>query len=201
MANELVSSLSTVRRKPIAHVFAVIALVLSSSACTIMAPQYTPSTANVQSLRDSGAYAARVTEFGAEPGQSNENPLTIRGNTFLSPYDGSYAGYLAEALRQELALARKWSASADTAITGTVLVNTVSAPVASPGTADIRVRFTVMHGSQKRYEQEKGVHHEFPSAFLGPIAIPRAVQEYQIAVQQLLGTLYGDQAFIAALKP
>jgi hypothetical protein len=201
MGKYSISKSSTVRGRPIAGILAIMALVLGSSACTLMAPHYTPSTGNVQSLRDGGAYLARVSDFRSEPGQNNENPLTIRGNTILSPYNGSYAGYLAEALRQELALAKKWSDSADTAITGTVLGNVVNAPVSSTGTVDIRVRFAVTRGSQKRYEQVKSVYHEFPSEFVGAIAIPRAVQEYQVEVQKLLGSLYGDQAFIAALKP
>lgn len=201
MGIPFISNPALSRHRRAASTLAIMAMVLSTSACTIMAPQYTPSPQNLQFLRDGGAYSAWVGEFGAEPGQQNENPITIRGNAILSPYNGSYAGYLAEALRQELALAKKWSQSADTNITGTVLVNTVNAPASGSGTVDISARFAVMRGSQKRYEQVKSVHHEFPSEFVGAIAILRAIQEYQVAVTKLLGSLYGDQAFIAALKP
>lgn len=151
------------------------AIGIITSGCTLMAPQYSPSMENVQSLRDGGEFAARVAEFGSQPGEQNENPLSIRGNTILSPYNGSYAGYLAEALRQELALAKKWSESAETSVTGTVLTNTVLAPPAGTGTVDIKVRFAVLRGSRKPYEQEKSVHHRFPSEFAGPIAIPRSI--------------------------
>lgn len=176
------------------------AIALITSGCTLMAPPYSPSPENVQLLRDGGKETVRVAGFGSQPGEQNENPVTIRGNTINSPYHGSYAGYLAEALRQELAIAGRWSQSADTAVTGTVLTNTVHAPPAGTGTVDIKVRFAVLRGSMKPYEQEKSVHHEFPSEFLGPIAIPRAIQEYQFAVHKLLASLYRDQAFVAALK-
>ena len=177
-----------------------LAIAMISSGCSIMAPPYSPSPENLQLLRDGGKYTACVAEFGSQPGEQNENPISIRGNTINSPYNGSYAGYLAEALRQELAMAGKWSQSAETAVTGTVLTNTVHAPPASTGTVDIKVRFAVVRGSRKSYEQDKSVHHEFPSEFAGPIAIPRAIQEYQFAVHKLLAELYRDQAFVAALK-
>lgn len=180
---------------------AAVAMTFSSVGCAMMAPQYVPLLENVQTLRDGGAYSAQVTEFGSQPGQQNENPLSIRGNTIASPYSGSYAGYLGEALRQELALAKKWSQSADTTVTGTVLANTVDGSGMNTGTVDIAVRFAVKRGIQVRYEQVKSMHHEFPSAFAAAVAVPRAMQEYQVAVQKLLGTLYADQAFITALKP
>lgn len=176
------------------------AIATISSGCSVMGPPYSPSPKNVQSLRDGGKYTVRVAEFGSQPGEQNENPLSIRGNTINSPYYGSYAGYLSEALRQELAMAGKWSQSAETSVTGTVLTNTVHVPPSSTGTIDIKVRFAVLRDSRKPYEQEKSVHHEFPSEFAGPVAIPRAIQEYQFAVHKLLAELYRDQAFIAALK-
>lgn len=151
------------------------AIATISSGCSVMGPPYSPSPENVQSLRDGGKYTVRVAEFGSQPGEQNENPLSIRGNTINSPYYGSYAGYLSEALRQELAMAGKWSQSAETSVTGTVLTNTVHVPPSSTGTIDIKVRFAVVRDNRKPYEQEKSVHHEFPSEFAGRVAIPRAI--------------------------
>lgn len=182
-------------------VLAALLVTLGNTGCTMMAPQYAPLLENVQTLRNGGMYSAQVAEFDSQPGQQNENPLSIRGNTIVSPYGGNYAGYLAEALRQELALAKKWSQSADTTVTGMVLRNTVDGSGMNTGTADIAVRFVVKRSNQVRYEQVKSVHHEFPSAFAAAVAVPRAMQEYQVAVQKLLGTLYADPAFFAAVKP
>jgi hypothetical protein len=181
-------------------ILTALVVTLGNTGCTMMAPQYAPLLENVQTLRDGGTYSAQVTEFGSQPGQQNENPLSIRGNTIVSPYSGSYASYLAEALRQELALAKK-SQSADTTVTGMVLRNTVDGSGMNTGTADIAVRFVVKRSNQVRYEQVKSVHHEFPSAFAAAVAVPRAMQEYQVAVQKLLGTLYADPAFVTAVKP
>ena len=86
-------------------------------------------------------------------------------------------------------------------MTNTVLTNTVHVPPPSTGTVDTKVRFAVVRNSLKPYEQEMSVHPEFPSEFAGPVAIPRAIQEYQFAVHKLLAELYCDQAFIAASSP
>jgi len=62
------------------------------------------------------------------------------------------------------------------------------------------MRFVVKRSGDVRYDKVKTVKSEFPSSFAGAVAIPRAVQEYPIAIQKLLGALYGDRAFIDALK-
>ena len=46
----------------------------------------------------------------------------------------------------------------------------------------------------------KTARHEWDSAFLGSIAIPRAQQNYPIVVQKLLASLYVDLEFLQALK-
>jgi hypothetical protein len=54
--------------------------------------------------------------------------------------------------------------------------------------------------------QKKSQHHilfrSHPvlQAHAAAVAIPRAVQEYPVAIQKLLASLYSDKAFIDALK-
>lgn len=173
---------------------------VSATGCSLMAPQYVPSLENVQTLRDAGDFSTRVAEFSSVPANDNENPLSMRGNSVSSPYNGTYAGYLAEALRQELNVAKKWSTKADTVIGGTVVKNTVDVAGLATGTVDIAVRFTVTQANTVSYDRVKHVHRPFESGFAAATAIPRAIQEYQYAVQQLLGSLYTDREFIDAIQ-
>jgi hypothetical protein len=62
-------------------ILTALVVTLGNTGCTMMAPPYAPLLENVQTLRDGGTYSAQVTEFGSQPGQQNENPLSIRGNT------------------------------------------------------------------------------------------------------------------------
>ena len=117
-----------------------------------------------------------------------------------SPYENSFANYVAEAIKQELSLAKRYAADAGTEITGTLLKNDVDVSGFSTGSADISARFIVSRAGQITYDQIKSIHHEFPSSFAGAVAIPRGVQEYAVAVQNLLSQLYADSNFAAALK-
>jgi hypothetical protein len=175
-------------------------VVALSTGCSMMAPQYTASLDNVQTLKDSGNYTAKVGNFIASKDPAYANPIKIRGSSLASPYQDSYASYVAEAIKQELSLAKKLSSDASVEISGTILKNDIDASGFAVGWAEIQARFVMMRGGQVRYDQVKSVKHEFPSSFVGSVAIPKAVQEYPVAVQKLLAQLYTDKAFVEALK-
>lgn len=177
-----------------------VAITIASTGCAVVAPQYTASIENVQALKDSGNYTTKVTDFQPGKDKTYNNPIVLRSSTMTSPYNDSYASYVAEALKQELSLAKKLSADANTEITGTLLRNDIEAAGVSIGTVDLEARFVVKRGSQIRYDQVKSVRHEYPSAFAAAVAIPKAVQEYPVAVQKLLNLVYSDKSFIEALK-
>jgi hypothetical protein len=177
-----------------------LAVAMFGTGCSMMAPQYTASLDNVQALKDSGTYTAKVGSFESSKDKANANPISVRGSSMVSPYQGSYANYVAEAIKQELSLARKLSPDASVEILGTVLKNDVDASGITTGFAEIEARFIVRRSDQIRYDKVKSVRHEFPSSFAGAVAIPRAVQEYPVAIQKLLTSLYSDKAFIDALK-
>lgn len=180
----------------------LLALVVSvlSTGCAMMAPEYTASLDNVQTLRDSGSYTAKVTDFQAGADKTYANPISIRGSSLVSPYGESYARYITEALKQELTMAKKLSTDSSVEISGTVLKNDIDISGFTTGWAEVQARFIMKRSGQVRYDQVKSVKHEFESSFAGAVAIPKAVQEYPVAVQKLLAQLYNDKEFIAALK-
>lgn len=189
-------------RRFIAAVPALPALAVSFLlvGCTGLAPQYSSSIDNVQILKNAGSFSAKVGTFESSPNPQDRDPLTIRGSKMVSPYSESYAAYLAEAIRQELVLANRFSKDADVEISGLLLKNELDASGISVGTADIEARFVVRKAGQVRFDKVKSIRHEFPSAFAGMTAVPRAAQEYQFAVQKLLGQLYADKDFTASLR-
>lgn len=184
----------------IINAFVALSVTILATGCSIMAPQYTASLDNVQTLKDAGTYTAKVGAFESSKDRANANPISLRGSSLVSPYQDSYAHYVAEAIKQELSMARKLSPDAGVEILGTVLKNDIDASGFTTGFATIEARFVVMRSNQIRYDRVKLVRHEFPSAFAGAVAIPRAAQEYPIAIQKLLASLYSDKAFIEALK-
>jgi len=174
--------------------------VLLASGCSLMAPQYTTNIDNVQKLKDNGEFSAKVGKFDSDKNDANANPITLRGSPLRSPYGDSYAEYVAEAIKQELSLAGKLKPTADVEISGVLLKNDIDARGFSKANGDIEVRFVVKKGLEVRYDQIKTVHYEWESSFLGPVAIPRAQQEYPNLVRKLLEALLADPAFLQALK-
>lgn len=166
----------------------------------MVAPQYTASLKNVQSLKDSGNGKAKIGIFTSANEPGNSNPISMRGTSLASPYQESYANYIAEALKQELSLAQKLAPDAQTEISGVLLKNDINVSGFSLGYATVEARFVVKQGGQVKYDQVKTVKHEFPSSFAAAVALPRAVQEYSVAVQKLLELLYTDKAFVETLQ-
>lgn len=176
---------------------ALLALAASvASGCSLMAPNYSPSLPNMQLLKDGGDAGVAVGEF-----TSNDLPgITLRGSSLNSPYANSYSAYLAEALRQELQMAGRLSSTSPIQVSGTLIRNDIDVSGFSVGKGTVEARFVVKKGGVVRYEQIKRAHTEWESSFAGPVAIPRGQQEYSHLIQVLLGDLFSDQSFMAALK-
>jgi hypothetical protein len=173
--------------------------VLFASGCSTPAPPYAVSIANVEALKQAGDFHASVGAFSAIPGEGNANPISLRGSPLVSPYDNSYAAYVAEAIRQELTMAHKLAPSAQIELSGMLIKNDIDAAIGT-GRANIEVRMIVKNHGKVSYDQVKRVDHQWDSSFAGMIAIPRAAQEYPVMVQKLLASLYADPAFLDALK-
>jgi hypothetical protein len=177
----------------------VLVTTILTAGCSMVAPKYTASLESVQKIKDSGASGVRVGSFLSTPAKDNEASISLRGSSMGSPY-GSYANYLAEALKQELSLAGKLAPDAQVEVTGTLQKNDINIPPVGSGRGDIEARFVVTRAGTPRYDQVKSLHEEWDSSFVGAVAIPRAQEEYPTLVQKLLALLYADPAFFQALK-
>ncbi|MFZ6746255.1 hypothetical protein ACO0LC_23750 [Undibacterium sp. JH2W] len=173
---------------------------LLSTGCSMMAPQYSASIENVQTLKNSGETKVSVGQFASTPGPGNAYPISIRGSSMSSPYNNSYGAYVANAIQQELALANRHTQAGNLEVSGVLLKNDIDAAGFSVGYVTVEARFIVKHNGATTYDQVKSVKQEFPSSFAGAVAIPKAVQEYNFAVQKLLGLVYEDKAFADAIK-
>ncbi len=185
------------------RIFAVLCLVIAvslSTGCSMVAPRYTASLPNVQVLKDGGTQAVKVGTFKAVAALDNENPISLRGSSLASPYDASYAHYLAQALTQELTMAGRLAPDAQIEVTGELQKNGINIPAVGSGTGNITARFIVTREGAVRYDATKTIHDEWESSFVGAIAIPKAQEQYPLMVQKLLAQLYADPTFIQALK-
>lgn len=180
-----------------------LALVLLAAllhGCAIKAPAYSPSADAIERARNSGVQSATLGSFTVKPGATGAQSISLRGNTMASPVGNHYADYLAQALRTELQLAGKLDPKSQLEISGQLLGNDIAAGGISTNSGYVEASFIVKRAGQTRYEAVKRAEASWESSFVGAIAIPRAQQQYPVLVQQLLGTLWADPKFIAALK-
>ena len=177
----------------------LLAATMFATGCSMVAPKYTASLASVQKIKDSDATTVKIGTFLSTPSTDNEVSISLRGSSLASPY-GTYANYLAEALKEDFTLAGKLAADAQVEVTGTLQKNDINIPAAGNGRGDVEARFVVTRSGTAKYDQVKTLHDEWDSSFVGAIAIPRAQQQYPLLVQKLLALLYADPAFFDALK-
>lgn len=173
--------------------------VLFTTGCATQAPPYAVSIPNVEALKSVGNFKASVGAFSSTAGQGNANPISLRGNSMVSPYDNSYAAYVAAAIKDELTMAQKFAPGADLELSGILIKNDIDAAIGT-GRSNIEVRMIVKKGGKVRYDQVKQANHEWESSFAGMVAIPKAKQEYPTLIQKLLAALYADPAFVAAIQ-
>ena len=192
-------SLMSIRKAGLAVVTVLVATV--ATGCSLAAPKYNAKFENVQTLRDAELGNAKVGDFVPDPAAKQDvNRLTIRGSSYVSPYNGSFVAYLQEAIRQELYDARLLEPNAAIEISGLLMRNELDGSGINVGIAEIEARFVVRRDGQVRFDKVKSARHEWESAFAGATAIPRAQQQYPTVVEKLLTTLYSDPDFLSALK-
>jgi hypothetical protein len=168
--------------------------------CALKAPAYSPSVANVESMKKSGMRLVALGSFTVQAGATGGSSIGLRGNPMTSPVGADYAAYIGEALRQELVLAGKLDPKSDTEIAGTLMKNDIAAAGISTNNGEIEARFVVRRAGALRYDAVKRSESSWESSFIGGIAIPRAQQQYPVIVQQLVTKLLADPQFVAALQ-
>lgn len=167
------------------------------SGCSVAAPKYTVNYADVVSLKE--GHLQKVSVGKAAKANNNVEGLTIRGSSYQSPY-GSFSEYLKAALQEDLDHAELLDSHASTELTCTLVRNVLDGSGFSVGFAEIEATLAVKRDGSVLYERAKSIRHEWPSSFAGAVAIPRAAQNYPIAVRKLLGEFYADPDFLAALR-
>jgi hypothetical protein len=185
--------------KRFTYLLCTLGFALLTTGCSTMAPQYSGSLDNVAALQNQGGQA-KVGAIQSSPSKENANPISLRGNSMKSPYQDSYASYLAEALKQDLTLAGKYSANSDNEISGTLMKNDLDASGFSTGHGVMEARIVVKNHDTVKYDKVHTAQHDWDSSFVGGIAIPNAVAAYPVLVKKLLTLVYADPDFAAALK-
>lgn len=179
--------------------FLAFAIVIGLNACAGVAPAYQATNDNVRLLQADKNSKLATGEFkNGKKGKELDN-LSIRAGAYTSPYEGSFALYLREAIRAELEAAGRWDPNSRVRISGELLDNALEAG-ASTGSGLVSAHFVVERAGMKSYDKTLTAKHQWESSFMGPVAIPAARQGYAATVQKLVNQLFADKDFQAATK-
>lgn len=179
---------------------AAVAALAAMTGCATKAPPYQPSIDNVNVLKKAGASTASVGGFTSAPGAPGALGISLRAADMTPPNGGNYAQYLEEAMKIELDLAKRLDPKANIAISAVLVKNIINAGGISTNNGEIEARFVVRRDGEVRFEKTKRSTAEWESSFVGAVAIPKAIQQYPLLVQSLLGSLYADPEFQAAIR-
>lgn len=157
---------------------------------------------NIVRLREAGLEPMKLGTFAAaDPARAEAlNHLTIRGGSYISPYQASYVEYLKQALSAELKEANLLDPASAVGLAGFLVANDLDASGFSKANARMDARFQITRSGKVTFDKVLSARFDWDSNILGMIAIPQAIQNYPTVVQRLLATLYADPEFNAALK-
>jgi hypothetical protein len=178
---------------------ALVPMSLLATGCTLNAPRYNTLVGNTLALREAGLEKVRIGDISADPASKGKiEKVKVRAMTLASPY-GSYAAYLREALAAEFDHADLLDANSTISIDGVLLENRLAGGAPNDFCA-LQARLTITRDGKIAWQGTKSSRHEWDSAFLGDIAIPRSIANYQIGVQRLIAAFIADPEFAAALR-
>jgi hypothetical protein len=177
---------------------ALLAASLFATGCTLNGPRYSPFIGNTLALREAGLDKVRIGEIRKDPqAKRNVDKVKARAMTVTSAY-GSYTAYLREALATEFDHADLLDTGSTISIDGVLLANELGGGLKDY--AALQAQLTITRDGKAAWQGTKSVRYEWETVFLGEVAIPRAIANYQIGVQRLIAAFVADPEFVAALR-
>lgn len=178
----------------------VLLAIVLGGCVTLPAPAYQPRMATTSELLAKATVAMAVGEFSAARSVNNTH-ISLRGNGMTGGEEGTFTRYLQRAVEAELRTAGRYDGSSATVVSGVLLENEVNAAGFDTGTARLAVKFQVVRDKQLVYDRELATGGSWASHFMGVIAVQSAMEGYVATVQELIGKLFADPEFTAAVRP
>jgi hypothetical protein len=159
------------------------------------APQ--PSLQSVQVIRTAEIQPLQVGDFALAPGKpaSLDQPLGVRAVTLRSPYKDSFVLYLRESVITDLKAAGKYDPASKLVVKGWLTENRLDGSLSDPNSGALGARFLLMQDDRTLYDKEFKVDAQWPTTFLGAVAIPEAINQYTTLYRELLWRFFRDDEF------
>ena len=185
------------------HALLICLLLVTGCAPIVVAPTYQPNATTTLLLQENKAGKVDVGLFNSSMDDLANPRRLFNNHTFISPYNDSFADYIATALRMELGQAGCFNQQAPIVVSGTLLANSLNISPSFWGFDDaweagMTVDFVIRSNNRTIFNKRVTKSHKWEYTHVG--GIPKAIQEYGTMVQLLVRDLVGDPEFIAATK-
>ena len=170
----------------------LVALCLSGCAQIPLSPP-TAKAEVVEKVRASRLAPVNVGSFKPDPklGADNDRGINVRSNTVSSPVEGSFAQYLRETLLVNLKASGLYDASSPTTLSGFLTESLLDVGIET-GQSNLGARFVLSNGGKILYDKELKASANWPSSFVGAIAIPQGINQYADLYNKLVSQLFDD---------
>lgn len=181
------------------RLMAVTAALVGATACAMPPlPAPAPTAGNVQLARSSGISPVAVGAFHTTPSLSgHDQSISVRAGSMAVP--GGFAQYLGDTLTTELRAAGKLDPNAQVVVTGLLTDSHVDSEMPT-GHGRLAATFTVTRDGKEVFSKPLTVTAEWPSAFMGAVAIPDAMNNYGALYPKLVAALLTDADFRSAAR-
>ena len=159
-----------------------------------------PSSETLKLLRNGGMPPLSIGTFLDAGGKIPiGRTINIRGSTMRPPKGGNFADFLRLSFEAELKAAGKYDSSSPIAISAKLTESRASENM-SRGSAVLAAEFSVRRAGNVTFSKPYKVDTQWKSDFIGAIAIPEALRQYNALYPLLVRTVFSDPEFLQALK-
>ena len=168
---------------------------------SVKMPPPTAKAETVRALRMANISPTSVGEFRLADGKDPDMDKKLGGlrGSSLTPASGSFSQQLKDEIVAALKAAALYSESSPFQIQGRLTDSMVDAAIKT-GKGRLAARFIVNRNGTLVYNKELSVESSWPSAFAGPVALPKAINEYSALYKKLTDKLFSDKEFKGALQ-
>lgn len=181
-------------------ILALAASALLAGGCgTVQLGQPQPSLENIQAMKSAKLAKTGVGRFALAEGKdpSLDKYVGVRANTLEAP-QGSFARHLQETLEAELRAAGLLDPAAEALIEG-YLIDRQLDPAIGQGSGRLAARFVASRQGKVVFDRELATESTWESSFIGAIAIPMAIHEFNALFRKLVAKLIQDPDFLRAM--
>ena len=166
---------------------------------TFVAPNYSPDYEAVDQARKTKAEHFSVGIVQPTDPDAKVNTISLRGSSLKSP-SGTFSKYLENALISDLTEMGFYDSSSASRIDVNILKNDIDVSGFSKGLGLLEANVKVTKDGIVSLDKVYTATTHFESSFAGAVAIPKGQSEYPNLVRAFLSQIYGDPAFMEAIK-